>query len=165
MPWKALPGTRRTRESRERRGCRRCHRRGHVSSCWGCGKTSSQRAWRGESSTHGQPGNYTRRAESCRKAAVRASSTRAVIAYAQPQTKVLKDGLDDLSPTTNTTRIANPTLKGYVDQLDQIATQPQGAKFTELDNLRSALAEQARGPIHRHARGRRDHRKRSTSWC
>ena len=37
-------------------------------------------------------------------------------------------------------------MKGYVDQLDTIATQPQGAKFTELANISSALAEQARGP-------------------
>ena len=68
------------------------------------------------------------------------------IAYAQPQTRVLKDGLDDLIANNKYNPHANPTLKGYVDQLDTIATQPQGAKFTELSNIRSALAEQARGP-------------------
>jgi hypothetical protein len=68
------------------------------------------------------------------------------IAYAQPQTATLKQGLDDLIANNKYNPHANPTLKGYVDQLDTIATQPQGAKFTELNNLRSALAEQARGP-------------------
>jgi hypothetical protein len=68
------------------------------------------------------------------------------IAYGQPQTAVLKQGLDDLVASNKYNPHANPTLKGYVDQLDTIATQPQGAKFTELNNIRSALAEQARGP-------------------
>lgn len=68
------------------------------------------------------------------------------IAYAQPQTATLKQGIDDLVANNKYNPHANPTLKGYVDQLDQVATQPQGAKFTELNNLRSALAEQARGP-------------------
>jgi hypothetical protein len=68
------------------------------------------------------------------------------IAYAQPQTATLKQGLDDLIANNKYNPHANPTLKGYVDQLDTIAAQPQGAKFTELNNIRSALAEQARGP-------------------
>jgi len=68
------------------------------------------------------------------------------IAYAQPQTATLKQGLDDLIASNKYNPHANPTLKGYVDQLDTLAAQPQGAKFTELNNLRSALAEQARGP-------------------
>jgi len=68
------------------------------------------------------------------------------IAYAQPQTATLKAGLDDLIANNKYNPHANPTLKGYVDQLNTVATQPQGAKFTELNNLRSALAEQARGP-------------------
>jgi hypothetical protein len=68
------------------------------------------------------------------------------IAYGQPQTATLKTGIDDLIANNKYNPHANPTLKGYVDQLDTIATQPQGAKFTELSNLRSALAEQARGP-------------------
>jgi hypothetical protein len=68
------------------------------------------------------------------------------IAYAQPQTATLKQGIDDLIANNKYNPHANPTLKGYVDQLSTIATQPQGAKFTELNNLRSALAEQARGP-------------------
>jgi hypothetical protein len=68
------------------------------------------------------------------------------IAYAQPQTKALKQGLDDLIANNKYNPHANPTLKGYVDQLGTLAAQPQGAKFTELNNIRSALAEQARGP-------------------
>jgi hypothetical protein len=68
------------------------------------------------------------------------------IAYGQPQTKALKQGIDDLITTNKYNPQANPTLKGYVDQLSTLAAQPQGAKFTELNNLRSALAEQARGP-------------------
>jgi hypothetical protein len=68
------------------------------------------------------------------------------IAYAGVQTQQLKQGLDDLIANNKYNPHANPTLKGYVDQLDQLATQPQGAKFTELSNIRSALAEQARGP-------------------
>ena len=68
------------------------------------------------------------------------------IAYAQPQTATLKQGIDDLIAANKYNPHANPTLKGYVDQLSTIAAQPQGAKFTELNNLRSALAEQARGP-------------------
>jgi len=68
------------------------------------------------------------------------------IAYGQPQTATLKQGLDDLVANNKYNPHANPTLKGYVDQLGTIATQPQGARFTELNNIRSALAEQARGP-------------------
>ena len=68
------------------------------------------------------------------------------IAYGQPQTKTLKQGIDDLIATNKYNPQANPTLTGYVKQLTKIAAQPQGAKFTELNNLRSALAEQARGP-------------------
>jgi hypothetical protein len=68
------------------------------------------------------------------------------IAYAQPQTATLKQGINDLITNNKYNPHANPTLKGYVDQLSTIAAQPQGAKFTELNNIRSALAEQARGP-------------------
>jgi len=68
------------------------------------------------------------------------------IAYGQPQTATLKQGLDTLVANNKYNATANPTLSGYFNQLDKIAQQPQGAKFSELHNLRSAIAEQARGP-------------------
>lgn len=68
------------------------------------------------------------------------------IAYAQPQTATLKAGLDDLAATNQYNKIAHSKISGYVDQLDTLAQAPGGAKFTDLHNLRSALATEARGP-------------------
>lgn len=68
------------------------------------------------------------------------------IAYAQPQTKALKQGIDDLIATNQYNKIAHSKISGYVDELAQKAEQPQGMGFNELHNLRSALAKEARGP-------------------
>jgi len=66
------------------------------------------------------------------------------IAYGQPQTATLKQGLDDLVANNKFDPAAHPSLSGYFNKLDRLATQPQGAKLTELQNLRSAVATQAR---------------------
>jgi hypothetical protein len=66
------------------------------------------------------------------------------IAYGQPQTATLKQGLDDLVANNKFDPAAHPTLSGYFNKLDKLATQPQGAKLTELQSLRSAVATQAR---------------------
>lgn len=66
------------------------------------------------------------------------------IAYGQPQTATLKQGLDDLVANNKFDPAAHPALSGYFNKLDKLATQPQGAKLTELQNLRSAVATQAR---------------------
>jgi hypothetical protein len=68
------------------------------------------------------------------------------IAYGQPQTATLKAGLDDLIATNQYNPIAHQKISGYVDQLDKLAQHPGGMKFTDLHNLRSALATEARGP-------------------
>jgi hypothetical protein len=67
------------------------------------------------------------------------------IAYAQPQTATLKQGIDALKATNQYNPIAHSKISDYVDQLDKLAQKPQGATFTELHNLRSALAKEARG--------------------
>lgn len=67
------------------------------------------------------------------------------IAYGQPQTATLKAGIDNLKATNQYNPIAHSKISDYVDQLDKLAQQPQGAKFSELHNLRSALAKEARG--------------------
>lgn len=66
------------------------------------------------------------------------------ISYAQSQTTPLKTGLDDLVANNKFDPAAHPTLSGYFNKLSTLATQPQGAKLTELQNLRSAVATQAR---------------------
>jgi hypothetical protein len=68
------------------------------------------------------------------------------IAYAQPQTAALKTGLDELTATNQYNKIAHSKISGYVDELTQKAAQPQGMTFSELHNLRSAIAKEARGP-------------------
>jgi hypothetical protein len=67
------------------------------------------------------------------------------IAYAQPQTAKLKQGIDDLITSNQYNKIAHSKISGYVDELAQKAQQPQGMGFNELSNLRSALAKEARG--------------------
>lgn len=66
------------------------------------------------------------------------------IAYGQPQTATLKQGLDDLVANNRFDPEAHPALSGYFNKLDKLATKPQGAKLTELQSLRSAIAEKAR---------------------
>jgi hypothetical protein len=68
------------------------------------------------------------------------------IAYAQPQTATLKQGIDDLISTNQYNKIAHSKISGYVDELSQKAQEPGGMKFTDLHNLRSAIAKEARGP-------------------
>jgi hypothetical protein len=68
------------------------------------------------------------------------------IAYGQPQTATLKQGLDDLVANNKFDPDAHPTLKGWFNKLDTLATQPQGATLTKLQTLRSAIAEEARKP-------------------
>ena len=67
------------------------------------------------------------------------------IAYAQPQTATLKQGLDSLVASHAVDANAHPTLMGYFNKLDKLAQQPQGATFGDLHSLRSAIATQARG--------------------
>ena len=67
------------------------------------------------------------------------------IAYAQPQTATLKQGIDDLIANNQYNKIAHQKISGFVDELTQKAQQPQGMGFNELSNLRSALAKEARG--------------------
>jgi hypothetical protein len=68
------------------------------------------------------------------------------ISYGQPQTLPLKAGIDDLIANNQYNPIAHQRISGFVDELAQKAQRPQGMGFNELSNLRSALAEQARGP-------------------
>jgi len=67
------------------------------------------------------------------------------IAYAQPQTATLKQGINDLVTSNQYNPIAHQKISGYVDELMQKAQQPQGMGFNELSNLRSALSKEARG--------------------
>ena len=67
------------------------------------------------------------------------------IAYAKPQTAMVKKGLDDLVATNQYDPIAHQKISGLFSQLEQKVTQPQGATLTELHNLRSAFAKEARG--------------------
>jgi hypothetical protein len=67
------------------------------------------------------------------------------IAYGQPQTATLKQGIDDLIANNQYNKIAHQKISGYVDELVQKAQQPQGMGFNDLHNLRSALAKEARG--------------------
>lgn len=77
------------------------------------------------------------------------------IAYAQPQTATLSQGLDNLVANHTVDANAHPTLMGYFDRLQRLAQQPQGATFGELHSLRSAISEHARGtdPSTRRAAG------------
>ena len=78
------------------------------------------------------------------------------IAYAQPQTATLKQGIDDLIANNQYNKIAHSKISGYVDELMQKAQAPQGMGFNDLHNLRSALATEARGndPATRAAAGK-----------
>ena len=67
------------------------------------------------------------------------------VSYAKPQTAMVKKGLDDLVATNQYDPIAHQKISGLFSKLDQAVTQPQGATLTELHNLRSALAKEARG--------------------
>ena len=67
------------------------------------------------------------------------------ISYAKPQTAMVKKGLDDLVATNQYDPIAHQKISGLFSQLEQKVTQPQGATLTELHNLRSAFAKEARG--------------------
>ena len=67
------------------------------------------------------------------------------VSYAKPQTAMVKKGLDDLVATNQYDPIAHQKISGLFSKLDQAVTQPQGATLTELHNLRSAFAKEARG--------------------
>lgn len=66
--------------------------------------------------------------------------------YADKQSKQIVNGVNDLIATNQYDKLAHSKISGYVDDLVKKASQPQGMKFTELSNLRSALATEARGP-------------------
>ena len=68
------------------------------------------------------------------------------LSYGKPQTDTLKQGIDNLIATNQYNKVAHGKISGYVDDLINKASDPGGMKFTDLSNLRSALATEARGP-------------------
>ena len=68
------------------------------------------------------------------------------ISYAQPQTAMLKKGLDDLVANNKfDPDRASDAVWSISTSWIKLATQPQGATLTELQIIRSAMAKQARG--------------------
>jgi hypothetical protein len=67
------------------------------------------------------------------------------IKYAQVQGNELKKGIEDLAATNQYNDIAHQKISGYVKDLLKKTGQPQGFSFSELHNLRSALATESRG--------------------
>jgi hypothetical protein len=66
------------------------------------------------------------------------------IAYDPQQTAGLYTALHDLRNTSQYTPTANPTLEDHFNDLLRLTRQ--GATFNQLHDIRSAIADQARGP-------------------